>query len=83
MVTETGDNVNISFNEVYIAQGARFGADFDPADVQLTVWGTVELNLGCTSGTLAFDSNDSNYGSGLYDVIPITRPAANEFVCED
>lgn len=83
VVTETGDNVNISFNEVYIAQGARFGADFDPADVQLTVWGTVELNLGCTSGTLAFDSNDSNYGSGLYDVIPITRPAANEFVCED
>ena len=83
VVTETSGNVNISFNEVYIAQGARFGADFDPADVQLTVWGSVELNLGCTSGTLAFDSNDSNYGSGLYDVIPITRPAANEFVCED
>ncbi len=82
VVTELFDEVNISFNEVYQVRGGVFGADFNANNIVPELWGSVELNLQCTSGRFDFNALDSEYGSGSYSVVPITRPVANNAICE-
>lgn len=82
VVTETEDNVKIVFDEVYITSGARFGEAFDTNDVELTVWGSAEFNLQCYEGTFSYNALDAAYGSGTYELVPITRPISNIYRCE-
>jgi hypothetical protein len=82
VVTETEENVNIVFNEVYTTTGGVFGAAFNPNDVISTVWGSAEFNLNCTAGTFSFTANDPAYGEGTYQIEPITRPLNNMYRCE-
>ncbi|VAW45190.1 hypothetical protein MNBD_GAMMA02-390, partial [hydrothermal vent metagenome] len=80
---ETDDNVQISFAQVSeVSQGTLFGVDFNANDVELTPWGSVEVNLQCTAGTFFFESLNSDYGSDTYSVVPITRPIVNQFECQ-
>ena len=45
--------------------GTRFGAGFDPAQVQRSVWGRLEIDFeGCNAGTLRYASTDGAFGSG-------------------
>lgn len=82
LVNETDDNVQFTFSEVFeVSQGTPFGSAFNPNDIQLSNWGSIEVNLQCTSGTFSYTANDTAYGSGGYDVVPITRPYINTFVC--
>jgi len=83
VVTETADNVQISFAEVHeVSQGTPFGADFNASDVELAPWGSIEVNLKCTSGSFYFESLNTDYGSDTYSVVPITRPIVNDFECQ-
>ncbi|MCB1583678.1 MAG: M14 family zinc carboxypeptidase [Marinicella sp.] len=82
VVTETEDNVKIVFDEIYITSGARFGQAFNANDVELTIWGSAEFNFQCTSGTFTYHALDAAYGSGTYQIQPITRPINNMFRCE-
>lgn len=83
VVSESEDNVQISFADVLeVSQGTAFGTGFNANDIQLSRWGTVELNLQCVSGSFHFESSDPNYGSATYSVVPITRPVVNNFVCQ-
>ena len=82
VVTETTDNVNITFAEVYITEGGVFGPDFNTNDVISTVWGSAEFNLQCTTGTFSYNGLDAAYGQGTYQLEPITRPINNIYRCE-
>lgn len=54
----------IRFQQVYTARGARFGQAFDPADVVLTPWGSLELEFAdCRNATVRWQG-PSNFGSG-------------------
>lgn len=35
----------LDFDPVYVTSGARYGAAFDPADVQRDIWGRIRVNL--------------------------------------
>ena len=56
--------------------GGRFGANFDPARVQNTAWGTLTLRFAdCGAGTLDWTSDVPGYGSGSTPIQRITLPA--------
>jgi hypothetical protein len=51
--------------QVVSTRGGRFGANFNPADVQRTPWGTMTVAVNsCGSITLSFASSVAGYGSG-------------------
>jgi hypothetical protein len=50
---------------VVSTRGARFGADFNPADVQRPPWGTITVTVNsCESVTMSYVSSVPGYGSG-------------------
>ena len=62
--------------------GARFGAAFDPAQVQAVTWGSLELELtSCVSGTARYSSTQAGFGSGTLAASRLTAPAGS--VCLD
>jgi hypothetical protein len=82
VVTETDDNVKIVFDEIYTTQGALFGEAFNSEDVEVTPWGSAEFNLQCFSGSFTYSANDPAYGTGSYQIEPLTRPINNVYRCE-
>jgi hypothetical protein len=55
---------------VYAPEGMRFG-EFNPATVSLPVWGTASVEFsGCTEAALAWNSFDTDYGSGRMPLVP-------------
>ncbi|MFC3193911.1 M14 family zinc carboxypeptidase [Marinicella sediminis] len=75
VVTESDDNINVVFDTVVRTEGPVFGPDFNPEAVIFTIWGEVEFNLQCLTGSVSFTSNDDTYGAGSYQLIPITKPS--------
>lgn len=60
----TVDGDTIRFPTVYRPIGARFGAAFDPSQVQLTNWGTLELRFqDCQQATMSW-AGPAAWGSG-------------------
>jgi N-acetylneuraminic acid mutarotase len=70
-----------SGNRITVAQnfrpvGARFGPAFDPAQVQATPWGSVDLELSsCTAGRATYQSTLPGFGSGSLSPARLTVPA--------
>ncbi len=55
----------VTFDDVLISSGTRFGEVFDPQSVVLEHWGTVTLTVnGCSDMTVDYASTDVRYGSG-------------------
>ncbi len=70
LITVGTNSGNRTTGTTYYHTGMKFG-DFNPDDVQQTVWGTSTVTFhGCNSATLEYSSNDPAYGSGT---IPMTR----------
>lgn len=63
------------FPALYSARGGRFGEAFDPAQVEHTPWGRVELALGCDSGAAEYEATASGFGSGRFDLEVLARLA--------
>ena len=61
------------FDTLYTTGGARFGADFDPLDVTLSDWGSLELELGCDAGAARFQPTEGGFAPGQLDLIRLTR----------
>jgi cytochrome c553 len=62
----TGSEVTV---DVFITNGAMWGAGFDPADVNLVPWGTGTFSFpGCSAGTVALAPNDDMQGIGFTDL---------------
>jgi hypothetical protein len=82
LVEETDDNIKFTFDQVFeVGQGTRFGSQFNADEIELSEWGSIEVNLQCTTGSFKYDAIDSDYGSDEYGIEPITRPIVNKFVC--
>jgi hypothetical protein len=58
-----GTTVNV---DVFITDGAMWGADFDSADVNTTLWGTGSFTFPtCTSGSVSLMPNQAMQGAGF------------------
>ena len=71
----SGDVVNnqLQFNNLLISRGPRFGATYNPADLQLSPWGSLTLNLGCDSGSASYNGTLPGFGSGILQLRRLTR----------
>lgn len=78
------DDGTLVFEQMRGTRGARFGAGFDPADVEIFDWGRMELAIGCDTGSLRYESLLPEYGTGGYDGIErlsaLTSPATCPWV---
>jgi hypothetical protein len=62
--------------------GARFGAAFDPAQVQAQRWGRLELDFNtCLAGAARYESSAAGFGNGALAPTRLTVPAGA--VCLD
>jgi len=64
---------SLIFSEMLTTQGALFGSGFDPGDVELSNWGTLQLELGCNQGLAAFEPTEPGFAAGALDLIRLTR----------
>ena len=73
----TIDGKTITIDDVRIGRGAFFGDDFDPDDVSLDPWGTMEFTFdSCNTGTMSYvSSKGSEFGSGSLNLERITQLA--------
>lgn len=62
----------LEFPELIATRGARFGADFDPAEVERFVWGRLDLELGCAAGQAGFQANEPVFGRGQFALTRLT-----------
>ena len=69
-----GDIVDgkLVFNDLKTTSGGIFGPDFNPATVELSSWGTLELDLNCSGGTATYNSTEAGFGSGTLNVVRLT-----------
>ena len=75
-----GSRITIAQN--FRPVGARFGTAFDPAQVQATPWGSLDLDLSsCLSGRATYASTIAGFGSGTLAATRLTVPAGA--VCLD
>ncbi|MBX3727100.1 MAG: hypothetical protein KF823_14415 [Xanthomonadales bacterium] len=72
-VGEPGPHGGLVFEGVHTATGARFGDAFDSGQVRRTVWGDIELAVGCDLATLRYRSMVAGYGEGT---LPLQRLTA-------
>lgn len=54
----------IHVEDLIFSSGGKFGPDHDPSEVVRTVWGSLELQLGCKGGEAHYDLNDPEWGQG-------------------
>ncbi len=51
--------------DMLVTSGASFGPEFDPADVELLSWGSLEITFAdCNAATAVYDSELVEFGSG-------------------
>lgn len=69
-----GDMVEqrLIFNDMRTASGAMFGDGFDPEAVELAPWGSLELELGCDTGTARFQPAEEGFPAGELDLVRLT-----------
>lgn len=70
--TGTLNGSSVDFDQLFITSGARFGNAFDSADVERIPWGSAELNINCSNGTLDYQSDLPGYGSGQLNLERLT-----------
>lgn len=58
----------IVFSELSTTTGGVFGSDFDPNEVRIQPWGTLELELECLSGLARFTSNEAGFPAGTLNL---------------
>jgi len=73
------ENGQIVFNEVMLTEGAKFGEAFDPGDVNLVDWGSMQISLACNKGEMTYQSSLSEYGEGEQNVSRLTQ--LDELAC--
>ena len=70
--------------DMTITTGTSFGSNFDANDVIRTPWGQLSIKFNdCNTATLTFDSLDSNFGSGTYQLQRLTKdPVDSKGACQ-
>ena len=57
---------------MYTASGGIFGSGYDPDDVTLTDWGSLQLQLGCDQGTARFEAAAADFPPGTLNLQHLT-----------
>jgi hypothetical protein len=65
-------NDTITFDEMLTTTGGKFGEAFDPADVDVLPWGSLELDLQCGVGNAVFMPTEQGFPAGNLDLIRLT-----------
>jgi hypothetical protein len=65
-------NGKLVFDQMYTSYGGIFGAEFDPDQVELETWGSLELELLCDSGVARFTPTESGFPSGTLNLSRLT-----------
>ncbi len=74
------DGDRIRFDNAFTTRGPRFGAQFDPAQVQILPWGTLEFRFtGCNSGEFTY-AGPAAWGSGTREITRLTT--LSELECD-
>jgi hypothetical protein len=60
------------FEEMFTTSGGIFGDDFDPEQVEVDPWGSLELELECESGTARFVPTEDGFLPGTLDLTRLT-----------
>jgi len=60
------------FSELYTTSGPGFGELFDPAELEVEPWGSLELELQCETGTARFTPSEAGFPAGTLDLIRLT-----------
>ncbi len=71
---ELGEDGRLHVPQMHATRGARFGAAFNPDDVERFQWGELSLELGCDVGHAGYASVLAPFGSGALDLMRLTRP---------
>ncbi len=71
----SGAGSTITFDEMLTTSGGKFGASFDPADVAILPWGSMELDLGCAAGTATFTPTEPGFAAGALNLERLTSLA--------
>lgn len=62
----------LEFDEMLTTTGGVFGEGFDPANVQLNPWGSLELELTCEQGEARFKPTEDGFPDGTLDLSRLT-----------
>ena len=60
------------FGELISVRGGRFGEDYPPDQPEMLPWGRMELELTCDSGTALYEATAAGFGSGSFNLLPMT-----------
>jgi len=73
-----GEHVDgaIEFPALQSTRGARFGADFNPDDVEIFEWGAMSMELACDTGAMSYVSELPDFGEGGQDLIRLSSLAS-------
>ena len=63
---------NLVFDEMHTTHGGIFGTGFDPDQVQLESWGSLELELECESGIARFTPTEAGFSQGVLNLTRLT-----------
>jgi hypothetical protein len=66
------DRDSLVFEDMYTASGGIFGSGYDPDDVTLADWGSLQLQLGCDQGTARFEAAAADFPPGTLNLQRLT-----------
>lgn len=69
----------LAIDDLHATRGARFGAAFDPDEVERFAWGTLDFGLQCGAGNARYASVIPAFGEGSFDLQRLT--ALHEVAC--
>ncbi|MGD2129004.1 MAG: M14 family zinc carboxypeptidase [Lysobacterales bacterium] len=75
------DGGTLVFDELFGTAGGVFGPGFDPEAVELSDWGSLELELDCDGGVARFEPLDEAFPAGMLQLARLTTLAGPE--CEN
>ena len=67
---------HIWIENMYRTRGGRFGPDFNPDEVELERWGSVQIELGCDYGKMDYVSDLPEFGEGKQTFFRLTNPGS-------
>jgi N-acetylneuraminic acid mutarotase len=72
------DGDRIRFENAFTTRGPKFGASFDPAQVEIVPWGMIEFQFtGCNEGSFTY-AGPAGWGSGTRPLVRLTAVAELE-----
>lgn len=81
-ISQSDNEITLAFDNVVTTNGGMFGADFDPNNVNIIPWGTVQMQLNCSgNGVINYESSDNDFGTGQYTISRLTSPLLLNYTC--